>query len=32
VAWDQAKAYLTARAQGAPVRKPAARSADTRAK
>ena len=32
VAWDQAKAYLTARAQGAPVRKPSARSADIRAK
>ena len=32
VAWDQAKAYLTARAQGAPVRKPAARSAGNRAK
>jgi predicted transcriptional regulator len=32
VAWDQAKSYLTARAQGVPVRKPAARSAGTPAK
>jgi predicted transcriptional regulator len=32
VAWDQAKAYLTARAQEAPVRKPAARNLGAKAK
>ena len=32
VAWDQAKAYLTARAQGAPARKPVARNLGAKAK
>jgi predicted transcriptional regulator len=32
VAWDQAKVFLTARAQGAPVRKPVARKLGAKAK